>query len=190
MTQKFLFYPAQLWRHKNHENLLIALAGIKEEYPDIQMVFSGFGKNNAIQIESLITSLQLDKHVRLLGYVSDSDLGRLYTMARALVMPTFFGPTNIPPLEAFTLGCPVAVSNIYGMPEQVGDAALLFDPRDSDDIAQCVVRLWTDDTLCHALIRKGKKRASEWGQKEFNETVHAIIAEIVQRTMLKKGEPE
>ena len=50
-----------------------------------------------------------------------------YKYAVALVMPTFFGPTNIPPLEAFALGCPVITSNIYGIPEQVGDAALLVN---------------------------------------------------------------
>jgi len=45
-----------------------------------------------------------------------------------MIMPTFFGPTNIPPLEAIAVGCPVAVSNIYGMPHQLGDAALYFNP--------------------------------------------------------------
>ena len=81
-----------------------------------------------------------------------------YRRARAMVMPTFFGPTNIPPLEAFALGCPVAVSNIYGIPEQVGDAALLFDPNSVEEIADCIERLWQDDALCASLISKGHAR--------------------------------
>ena len=91
-------------------------------------------------------------------------------------MPTYYGPTNIPPLEAFSVGCPVAISGIYGMPEQVGDAALLFNPDSVDEIASSIRRLWTDDKLCAELSEKGSKKAAQWGQKQFNERLRGIIA--------------
>jgi glycosyltransferase involved in cell wall biosynthesis len=90
-------------------------------------------------------------------------------------MPTHFGPTNIPPLEAFLVGCPVAVSGIYGIPEQVGDAALLFDPESVEEIAKCIERLWTDDALCVMLAAQGKQRAAAWGQEQFNARLREII---------------
>lgn len=70
-------------------------------------------------------------------------------------MPTFFGPINIPQLEAFALGCPVITSNIYGIPEQVGDAALLVDPKNPEDIAEKIGKVWTDKKLGNSLIEKG-----------------------------------
>ena len=94
-------------------------------------------------------------------------------------MPTLFGPTNIPQLEAFELGCPVATSNIYGIPEQVGDAALLFNPESVDEIAGCIEKLWEDDKLCTELIEKGEKRAAKWGQKEFTEILLEYISEMI-----------
>ena len=69
-------------------------------------------------------------------------------------MPSYFGPTNIPPLEAMALGCPVAVSNKYAMPEQVGDAGLLFDPDSPEEIAKCIKAMWLDDKLRQKMINK------------------------------------
>ena len=99
----------------------------------------------------------------------------LYRRARALVMPTFCGPTNIPPLEAFVVGCPVAISGIYGMPDQVGDAGLLFDPESVEEIVDCIRRLWTDDRLCAELSERGKTRADSWGPRQFNERLREIV---------------
>lgn len=75
--------------------------------------------------------------------------------------------TNIPPLEAMTLGCPVAVSGKYGMPEQVGDAGLLFNPDSPEEIAECIRMMWRDETLRQNMIDKGYARVNKWTQKEF-----------------------
>jgi glycosyltransferase involved in cell wall biosynthesis len=99
----------------------------------------------------------------------------LYRRARALIMPIFFGPTNIPQLEAYVAGCPVAAAGIYGVPEQVGDAALLFDPKSADEIATCMERLWTDDALCNDLAERGQKRAREWGPVQFSARLREIV---------------
>jgi glycosyltransferase involved in cell wall biosynthesis len=96
-----------------------------------------------------------------------------------MVMPTYYGPTNIPPMEAFVAGCPVAISGIYGMPDQVGDAALLFNHDSVEEIADCIRRLWTDDRLCAELAEKGRRRAANWGQQQFNQRLREIIAKII-----------
>jgi glycosyltransferase involved in cell wall biosynthesis len=90
-------------------------------------------------------------------------------------MPTFFGPTNIPPLEAFELGCPVATSRIYGVPEQLGDAALLFDPHSIEEIHDCLVRLWMDNSLCDDLAQRGRERARKWGPEQFAARFRDIV---------------
>jgi len=180
LPAKFIFYPANFWEHKNHLNMVEAMAVLKKELPDLALVLAGSRQNAYDAVMRRIDQLDLTNDVRILGYVPDEDMAGLYRKARALVMPTFFGPTNIPPLEAFAAGCPVSVSGIYGMPEQTGDAALLFDPSSVQGIAECIRRLWTDDRLCADLVLKGKERAASWGQQHFNARLHTIIEAVLQ----------
>lgn len=175
LPEKFIFYPAKFWTHKNHFNLIKAVAALKGRLPDLKLVFVGAKKNDYDTVVRMVSDLGLDDSVFFLGYVPDEDITEIYHRARAMVMPTFFGPTNIPPLEAFAMGCPVAISNIYGIPEQVGNAALLFDPNKIEEIANAIFLLWTNDMLCQQLRELGKKRASKWGQHEFNERLLHII---------------
>src|SRR5207248_2446916 len=112
---------------KNHKILLEGALLIKDKIPGFSLVFSGHKNHEFNKLYQFCEQNNLLQHVIFLGFVPNEFLGGLYLRARAIVMPTHFGPTNIPPLEAIALKCPVAVSNIYGMPEQLGDAALYFD---------------------------------------------------------------
>lgn len=179
LPAKFIFYPAQFWEHKNHKRLLRAVHSLKGELPDLKLVLAGSKKGAFESVLKLIEELGLSEDVHLLGYVPDEDMPELYRRARALVMPTFYGPTNIPPLDAFVAGCPVAISGIYAMPEQSGDAALYFDPKSVEEMAQCIRRLWTDDELCARLVANGKRRNENWGQQQFNERLLQIIDQVL-----------
>lgn len=179
LPEKYLFYPAQLWEHKNHGRLIEAVSLLKRTLPDLKLVLAGSRQNACDAVVAQVRALNLVDDVLFLGYVADGDMAELYRRARAMVMPTFYGPTNIPPLEAFVVGCPVAVSAIYAMPQQVGDAALLFDPESVPEIAACIARLWTDDQLCEELARKGRARASAWGQPQFNGRLRQIIDQVL-----------
>jgi len=178
LPPKFIFYPAQFWEHKNHKRLIKAVANLKNEIPDLKLVLAGSKKNAYDSVIEFVRKLGCDNDVNFLGYIPDEDVPEIYRRSRALVMPTFYGPTNIPPLEAFVAGCPVAVSNVYGMQDQVGDAALLFNPDSVEEITDCIRKLWTDDRLCAELAERGKKRAAAWGEKEFNERLREIVTQL------------
>ncbi|PYS54816.1 MAG: glycosyltransferase family 1 protein, partial [Acidobacteria bacterium] len=94
-----------------------------------------------------------------------------------LVMPTFFGPTNIPILEAWAFGCPVITSDIRGVREQAGDAALLADPRSPEMIAEAIREIWTDPGLCEALAQRGRVRLSGYTPAEFRRRLVEIVEE-------------
>jgi glycosyltransferase involved in cell wall biosynthesis len=181
LPEKYFFYPAQFWEHKNHKRLIQAAALLKDTYPDIQLVFVGSRKNAYVSVRGLVDQLGLAGNVHFLGYVPEAHMPGLYRRARALVMPTFFGPTNIPPREAIALGCPVAVSNIDGMQEQMGDAALFFDPTSVPEMAQVMERLWRDDGLCQDLAQRGLVRAAQWTQFHFNARLQEIIDALLLR---------
>lgn len=178
LPPKFIFYPAHFWQHKNHVGLLAAIALLKEELPDLHVVLIGSKHNGYERVLQCVMELSLETNVHIIGHVPNQDVPEFYRRARALVMPTFFGPTNIPQLEAFVMGCPVATSSVYGIPDQVGDAALLFDPKSVNEIAHCVKRLWSDDELCQIMVEKGKKRAAAWGKAQFNNRLLEIVKQL------------
>jgi glycosyltransferase involved in cell wall biosynthesis len=178
LPDHYFFYPAQFWTHKNHVRLLRALVRVAATHDDVRLVLVGSEKNGSTAVTDEIARLGLAERVSVLGYVSSEQLVYLYRHARALVMPTFFGPTNIPPLEAFVLGCPVAVSGIYGMPEQLGDAALYFDPGSEDEIAEACARLWEDAELRDKLRERGYARAAEWGPEQHAVRLREILEAV------------
>ena len=178
LPKKFIFYPAQFWEHKNHKGLIRAVERLKGTISDLKLVFAGGKKNAYTSVNSLVKELGLEEKVFFLGYVPDEYLPEFYRRARALVMPTFFGPTNIPPLEAMALGCPVAVSRIYAMPDQLGDAAVWFDPNSDQQIAQAIKQLWNDDDLCQHLSQRGLEQIKLWDQTCFNQRFQEILKRI------------
>lgn len=179
LPPRYLFYPAQFWQHKNHENLLKALSLCRQELPDIQLVLVGSPKNYYERVKDLIIELKLESAVHILGLVDEQDMPEFYRRARALVMPTFFGPTNIPPLEAFALGCPVAISGIYGMKEQLGEAALYFDPLSFQNISEQIKVLWESDGLCEELKEKGRQWRQNGGFSQFYLNFEKIVSGVL-----------
>ena len=180
LPSRYFFYPAQFWQHKNHKNLILAFNLIKDNFTDMNLVFSGSKKNAYAEVMNLIRDLSLEDRVFYIGYVPNEHIAQIYIKSQALIMPTFWGPTNIPPLEAMAVGCPVAVSDIYGMREQLGDASLFFDPKSPEDISKSMINLWTNNYLREDLVVKGKKLIQNWNQCTFNKRFFEIIDKVLK----------
>ncbi len=136
LSVPYVYYPAQFWPHKNHVYLLQGLRSLEDEYGHrVGAIFSGGDAGNLAYVKKTAEALELSDRVRFAGFVPNEEVPRLYRQALALVMPTYFGPTNLPPLEAFSLGVPVLYSDRPGMREQVGDAALMMDLREPGSMA-------------------------------------------------------
>jgi glycosyltransferase involved in cell wall biosynthesis len=102
ITSEFVLYPAQFWPHKNHVNLLLALDQIRRDTGlKLDLVLTGGDKGNLDHVREVIASLGLGAQVHILGFVPRAELDKLYRAAVALTYPSFFGPDNLPPLEAF-----------------------------------------------------------------------------------------
>jgi glycosyltransferase involved in cell wall biosynthesis len=187
LPKRYFFYPAQFWRHKNHASILRALRIIADRTGEkIPVVFCGAYSDyaralNFKEVWSLAVQLGLGNDVRYLGPVPDQDMAALYTLSAGLVMPTFFGPTNIPPLEAWHFGRPVITSDIRGLREQSGDASLLVDPRSPQALADAMQRLWRDEALGAELAERGRMRLASFSWSSFVEGVAAILAEACER---------
>ena len=175
----FLFYPAQFWPHKNHAGLLRGVRLLGERYGIVfDLVFVGSDKGNLQYIRSLAAELNLSGQVHFLGFVPSEDLIALYKSAFALTYASYFGPDNLPPLEAFALGCPVIASRVSGAEEQLGDAALLFDPKNPEQLADTIRMLHENPDVRAELIRRGRERALRFTGKDYVEGVFALLDEF------------
>lgn len=162
LPSRFLLYPALTWPHKNHAGLLRAVASLRDRGLPVDIVFTGRETAYAADLHELVESLDLSDRVTWLGFVSSAELRALYQLCLGVVVPTLFEAASFPVLEAFALGVPVAAAAVTSLPEQVGDAGLLFDPRDSSAIAEAVSRLWTDEALRAELAARGRARAAPY----------------------------
>jgi len=181
LPERFLFYPAQFWRNKNHINLLKAISLVKKRYREnVSLVLVGSKKNNFENTVNEIRKLNLEDQIKYLGYASDKDIPSLYKLSTALVVPTFFESVSMPIWEAFYLGTPVISSNVCALPEQIGDAGLLFNPNDIGDMAEKIYKMWIDENLRQELIKKGYWRARDLTLENYAEQWEKIIDEAIE----------
>ena len=179
LAKGYLLYPAQLWPHKNHATLLLALSQLRDAGDHVpHLVLTGSDKGNGSYLREMVRSLRLQDRVHFLGFVPREQLIELYRHALALVYPSFFGPENLPPLEAFALGCPVIAADVAGAREQLGEAAILVDPCRPEEFAAAVRRLVDDHELRPALVARGRARADRWTARDFVKGVFEMIDEF------------
>lgn len=176
LPNRYIFYPAQFWFHKNHITLLKALCLIKEKYKErIPLVLVGTDKGYLNKVISCADDLRIKDQIYYLGYIADREVIALYKKAVALIFPSLFGPTNIPIVEAMVLGTPIVCSNLFAMPDQVDGAGILFNPFDEEDIAEKVHTIWRDSNLRKRLVEKGYKKSVNMTIENFASKWNEVI---------------
>ncbi len=179
ISGEYLFYPAQFWAHKNHINLLYSLKLLHDKYDvKVSLVLVGSDKGNLTYVRRVVEELDLSNYVFFLGFVSQEEVIDLYKSALALTYVSFFGPDNLPPLEAFALGCPVVAARIPGAEEQLGDAALYVNPKEPEEIAHAIYQLYSDKQLRNNLTQKGFLRAAGWKGGDYVRAVFSLLDEF------------
>ena len=159
-TQFFLFLGA-LEPRKNVPTLVRALGQLwASGDARARLVIAGAEGWRNEEVRREVHRLGLEDAVRFVGYVAPQDLSALYGAATAFVYPSLFEGFGLPPLEAMACGTPVVTSNISSLPEVVGDAALLINPRSASDLAAALRRLLDDDELRLRLRAAGPRRAA------------------------------
>jgi glycosyltransferase involved in cell wall biosynthesis len=177
LPERYIFYPAFFSHHKNHLYLLEALLELKHRHGIIlHAVFCGGGApGDQKKVERQVEAIGLKERVRFLGLVPDDDIPALYQAALALVMPSYFGPNNLPPLEAAALGCPVICSDLGGCREQMGEAALYCDLADPSSLADHLATLVEDSGLRERLRSAGLQLAVEIGKIDYAQTLTPVL---------------
>lgn len=147
LPEHFVFYPAYFLPQKNHLYLLEGILELERDHGivlDVVLCGGPGAPDNSAAVRRQATALGLASRVRFLGIVSDDELPALYQAAFALVMPSFHGPTNLPPIEAAALGCPPVCSDLPGVREHMGEAALYCDLDRPGSLAEQLALIWND----------------------------------------------
>lgn len=181
LPNKYIFYPAQFWHHKNHIKLLEAIYLIYKKYKiRMPLVLVGSRKSNFENVIKKVKELGMNDSVIYLGYVPDEYMPYLYKLSTALIMPTLFESVSIPIWEAFYLGVPVVSSNVCALPEQVKDAGLLFNPNNVEDMAEKIYKIWVDEDLRKKLVEKGYERVKNLTLEKYAKQWENIIKEVLK----------
>ncbi len=132
---------------------------IRSRYP---LVIAGGKGWLSSDIHQAVVERGAESSVRFLGYVPESDLPWLYCGAACFVYPSLYEGFGLPPLEAMASAVPVVTSNTSSLPEVVGEAGLLIDPKDVADLRSALIRVITDANLRGEMSEKGLKRAARF----------------------------
>jgi glycosyltransferase involved in cell wall biosynthesis len=156
-AKPYYLYVGSRASYKNFDGMLSAFAQVVSLEPDVALCVVGkpFSKGELKRI----ARLGLTDHVEHYGYANDHHLAKLYRCSVAFVYPSLYEGFGIPPIEAMSCGTAVIASNCSSIPEVVGDAGLLFDPRSKSELAEMMIHLLKDATARVGLIAKGAQRA-------------------------------
>ncbi|MCX7309067.1 MAG: glycosyltransferase, partial [Afipia sp.] len=143
-------------------------------------------KGNRAYITDLAAREGISELIHPLGFVERNDLVALYRRALALSYVSWCGPENLPPLEAFALGCPVIASRIPGSEEQLGDAALFCEPGDPGSIASAIRKLYDDKSLRVRLVEAGRARAKRFTPADY---IHGVMGYLDEFESIRRCWP-
>ena len=163
LPDNYIITLGTLQPRKNLEALIDAFARLKKDkaIPHKLVIVGEKGWNNE-KLLTKLAGLDIAEDIVLTGFIEDNQLPSLYSGATALVYPSLYEGFGLPVLEAMACGVPVACSNTSSLPEIAGEAALLFDPTDVDQIYSSIQKLLLDEKLRKTLGEAGIKRARQF----------------------------
>ncbi|WP_321420502.1 glycosyltransferase family 1 protein [uncultured Methanomethylovorans sp.] len=182
--KEYILHISSEQPRKNVEGIIKAFYRLKKESGRKDLVLLKAGEPQYPQdrknIMSLITSLGLENDIYFLGRVSNEDLIRLYCIAKMFVFPSFYEGFGLPVIEAMACGCPVITSSVSSLPEIAGNACIIVDPEDYQEMSSSMLELFQDDDLRSSLTSKGINRAAQFSwEKCANETAK-VCARVLE----------
>jgi glycosyltransferase involved in cell wall biosynthesis len=180
--KSYLFYPAQFWPHKNHIVIIKALKKLKDQGKFLNLIFTGSDKGNQTYILNSTIKFGVEENVQFLGYVSEEKIKILYKNAIALTYASLMGPSNLPPIEALFMNCPVICADTPGMREQLGESALYFDGTSAEQLAEKIM-LIMDPNVSDELLGYSKEILKNYTVDKY---IEKIIKEIDEFALIRE----
>lgn len=129
--------------------------------------------------KKIIESLNLQSYIKVIDFVPEKDLVKIYNVAEVFVFPSTQEGFGFPILEAMACGTPVVTSNVASIPEIVGDAGIMLDPVDINGFAEAIRIILIDESLRKDMRRKGLKRAKTFSWEKCARKTLKIYKEVL-----------
>jgi len=174
----YILFVGTLQPRKNIAKLIEAFAKIKDKKVKLVVV----GKKGWLW-EEIIQAPEkygVTDRVKFLDFVNDKDLPSLYKNAICFVLPSLYEGFGLPVLEAMKQGCPVLISNVSSLPEVGGDAAIYFNPKDSDDIAKKIDQVVSDKILREEMVKKGYNQIKKFSWEKTAKQTLQVLEELAK----------
>lgn len=172
----YLLYLGAIHPRKNVQMLIEAFNLFRSnKASDLQLVLAGRASWQSEDIQKAINESPFRNDIRMAGYISTEDTVPLIGSAEAMIYPSLYEGFGLPLVEAMACGVPVLCSNVTSLPEVAGEAALLFDPRQPEELATQIDKISTDTPLRQQLIGLGHSRAGDFSWDKAADEVYAVL---------------
>lgn len=182
LERPYILFIGTIQKRKNLNVLLKAVdllpPSLKDSYDVV--VVGGLGKQDNDSIRQLLSAVEAQK-IKWLDYCPDAQLVTLMQAAKCFVFPSLAEGFGLPILEAFAAGTPVIASNFTSIPEVAGDAALLFDPRQPEELAAKLTDILLNQRLVSDLVAKGLKRSKGFSWEITAAETLAVYQSVIKR---------
>ncbi|MFW6121191.1 MAG: glycosyltransferase family 4 protein, partial [Petrotogales bacterium] len=175
-----LFVGTEIPR-KNFKTVIKSFARVMRTVKDIHLIKVGKGRYSYSKHYKLIKNLGLEKNITFIEHVNNLDLEGLYNLSELFVFPSLYEGFGLPPLEAMACGTPVVTSNTSSLPEVVGDAGIMVNPYDVDELAESMERVLESENLQEELIRKGLERAEQFSWERTAKETLKVYMDVLNR---------
>lgn len=181
IPDRFILVVGNIQPRKNLTRLIEAYARLRHlRYVPHKLVIVGQSSWHASRVFETVQRHELTDDVIFTGFVPRADLCLLYNLAEVFVYPSLYEGFGLPPLEAMACGTPTVTSNTSSLPEVVGDAALLFDPYNVEEIVSALDMVTSDLTLQEELSLRGLERAQQFSWERTAERILASFQQVAQ----------
>jgi len=172
IRKDYILFIGTIEPRKNVKNIILAFNKILKEGYDYQLVIVGKRGWHFQEVFDLVKSLPLKDKVVFTGFADDYEKKGLMSKAKVFVYPSIYEGFGIPVLESLTCGIPTVTSNVSSLPEVAGDAALLIDPLNTDELFIAIKKLLTNEAIYKQLKNKATIQAEKFSwEKSAQETI-------------------
>jgi glycosyltransferase involved in cell wall biosynthesis len=179
--RNFILFVGSLEPRKNLKTLLQAYAIYVKRHASEELLVVAGGKGWLNDdLSQVVAELGIAERVKFVGYVQEADLRVLYSATKLFVYPSLYEGFGLPPLEAMACGAPVITSNTSALPEVVGDAAIVIDPHNSEELYQAMQRVLCDDQLRIRMRQQSLARAQLFSWERTAQETLGLYREVAQ----------
>lgn len=173
LPEEFIFTVSGLEPRKNIGIVINAIFNLRKKHAHLKLVIVGGKGWKSKKIQEKISAAK--DFVIHIPHIDSGDLPLLYRCAKIFVFPSYYEGFGLPPLEAMASGCPVICSNASSLPEVVGDAGLLFDPQNIEELQKNIEAVLTHESLRQQCIKKGLAQADHFSWIETAKKTLAVF---------------